>query len=242
MPRDPAVPLARSEVRVQIVEAALALLRDGGAGAVTTRRVADAAGVQAPTIYRLFGDKDGLLDAVAEHAMALHVADKRARRVDDPVEALRLGWQSQIDFGVTHPELTRLMNARSEVSPAVRAGVGVLEARVHALATAGLLTVSEERAVGLIHAAGVGAVQATLETPPDLRDPGLADALFDAVLRQIARPRPTVGASTDTAVPDTATITVQFRTLVPALPAMSAAERALMLEWLDRSIRAAERP
>ncbi|WP_328341958.1 helix-turn-helix domain-containing protein [Micromonospora sp. NBC_00421] len=38
----------------------------GGARAVTTRGVAERARVRAPTIYRLFGDKDGLVEAVAE--------------------------------------------------------------------------------------------------------------------------------------------------------------------------------
>ena len=52
------------------MEVAARLLREQGAAAVTTRAVAMAAGVQAPTIYRLFGDKDGLLDAVAEYVLA----------------------------------------------------------------------------------------------------------------------------------------------------------------------------
>ena len=49
------------------------------AAAVTTRAVADAAGVQAPTLYRLFGDKDGLMEAVAEHVMAAFVHAKAER-------------------------------------------------------------------------------------------------------------------------------------------------------------------
>ena len=65
-----------TEVRASIVEAAARLLHEEGARAVTTRGVAQAAGVQAPTIYRLFGDKDGLVQAVAEHVMATYVAAK----------------------------------------------------------------------------------------------------------------------------------------------------------------------
>ena len=38
-----------------------------------------AAGVQPPTIYRLFGDKVGLLDAVTEHGFQTYLADKGAR-------------------------------------------------------------------------------------------------------------------------------------------------------------------
>ncbi|WP_338419811.1 TetR family transcriptional regulator [Streptomyces klenkii] len=45
---------------------------------MTTRAVAAAAGVQAPAIYRLFGDKDGLLEAVAEQRLR-HVPRGQAR-------------------------------------------------------------------------------------------------------------------------------------------------------------------
>ncbi|MGF2047081.1 helix-turn-helix domain-containing protein, partial [Enterococcus gallinarum] len=58
---------SRDDVRERIIAAAADLLQDGGTAAVTTRAVAERASTQAPTIYRLFGDKDGLLDAVAEH-------------------------------------------------------------------------------------------------------------------------------------------------------------------------------
>ncbi|WP_422391923.1 TetR/AcrR family transcriptional regulator [Arthrobacter sp. N1] len=227
----------RAELRAHIIEGAARLLREGGAAAVTTRRVADAAGVQAPTIYRLFGDKDGLLDAIAEHVMAVHVAGKAAHADghQDPVEALRSGWRMQMDFGLSNPELIRLMNARPGTSPAIETGIEVLQGRIHALATAGLLQVSERRALEMIHAAGTGAVQALLETPPERRDPGLADALFEAVLNQITRPRRAVdetGSNTS--------ITVNFATLVPQLPGLSAAERSLMVEWLNRSIQTAQ--
>lgn len=227
----------RAELRTQIIEAAHRLLRDEGVAAVTTRRVAEAAGVQAPTIYRLFGDKDGLLDAVAEHAMALHVTAKASHDADedDPVRALVAGWRSQIDFGLSNPELIRLMGARGETSPALAAGIEVLRGRIHRLAGAGLLRVSEQRALDMVHAAGVGAVQALREMPPQHRDVGLADALLDAVLAQICRQD---GVAED-AEPATS-IMVRFATLVPELPGLSTAERSLMSEWLEKSIRAAQ--
>ena len=55
---------ARGATRARIVDVAARLLQTDGPAAVTTRAVAEGAGVQAPTIYRLFGDKEGLLDAV----------------------------------------------------------------------------------------------------------------------------------------------------------------------------------
>jgi len=50
--------------RHRIVEAAVELLEKGGPDAVSTRAVAAAAGMQPPAIYRLFGDKEGLLEAI----------------------------------------------------------------------------------------------------------------------------------------------------------------------------------
>ena len=67
---------SRADVRAGILAATARLLAEEGADAVTTRAVAQASGVQAPTIYRLFGDKDGLVDALAEHVMAGYVADE----------------------------------------------------------------------------------------------------------------------------------------------------------------------
>ena len=62
----------RLDARTRIVEVAARLLQEQGPAAGTTRGVAQGAGVQAPMIYRLFGDKDGLLDAVAEHVLAAY--------------------------------------------------------------------------------------------------------------------------------------------------------------------------
>src|SRR6187200_2009731 len=112
---------ARDDLRSDIVGAAAALLHEKGARAVTTRGVAQAAGVQAPTIYRLFGDKDGLIDAVAEHVMAAYVAAKAGPVADaDPVADLRAGWQMHVEFGLANPELYGLLSSpgRGEPSPA----------------------------------------------------------------------------------------------------------------------------
>ena len=67
---------SRDQTRAQLVAVAAHLLATHGPDAVTTRAVALAAGVQAPTIYRLFGDKNGLLGAVAEHGFASYLARK----------------------------------------------------------------------------------------------------------------------------------------------------------------------
>ena len=75
------------------------------------RAVVAAAAVQAPTIYRLFGDKRGLLDAVAERSLAAYIAEKSAREPHpDPVQDLRDGWDTHVAFGLAHPGLFAIMS------------------------------------------------------------------------------------------------------------------------------------
>ncbi|WP_250034890.1 TetR/AcrR family transcriptional regulator [Paractinoplanes maris] len=226
---------ADSGIRARIVEAATRLLREQGVRGVTTRAVSQAAGVQAPTIYRQFGDKDGLIDAVAEHVMATYVAAKSetaATENGDPIADLRAAWQAHIDFGLANPGLYALLNNpdRAGHSPATEAGIEVLRARVRRVAAAGLLRVDEARAVAMIHAAGSGTVLALLGTTPADRDPGLSDALFDAVTAGILATAP---ATTD---PGPTAVAVTFSTVLADLPALTDAERALMAEWLTRSL------
>src|SRR6201995_2727109 len=109
--RKPDPSSARDLTRTHLVEVAARLLAEGGPDAVTTRSVALAAGVQAPTIYRLFGDKNGLLQAVAEHGFTSYMAQKHSDPDAGPVENLRAGWELHIGFGLANPELFRLMRA-----------------------------------------------------------------------------------------------------------------------------------
>ena len=143
---------SRADHRSRIVDVAARLLREEGPAAVTTRGVADAAGVQPPTIYRLFGDKDGLLEAVAEHVLATYVSDKAenekaASAADvDPLDELRSGWEMQIEFGVANPAVFRLLSEPDRVlqSPAARSGMQILQSRVHRVAdTVGSASMSD---------------------------------------------------------------------------------------------------
>lgn len=222
--------------RARIIDVAARLLRERGPSAVTTRGVAEGAGVQPPAIYRLFGDKDGLLEAVAEHVMAAHVAAKeavvRAATADDvdPLDDLRAGWETQIDFGVANPAVFRLLSDPDRVrdSAAARAGRQVLEARVQRVAATGRLRVGERRAVDIIQAAGIGTIQTLLATAPEHRDAGLADSMYDAVLQQILVEPPDRRDAGPTPA------TVALRAAVPRLAVLSDAERRLLTEWLDR--------
>jgi AcrR family transcriptional regulator len=230
----------RADTRAKIVDETARLLQEQGPAAVTTRAVADAAGVQAPTIYRLFGDKDGLLDAVAEHVLATYVSSKAAivaaASADnvDPLADLRSGWDMQIEFGVANPTIFALLSdpGRGMRSPAVESGQRVLESRVHRVALAGRLRVGEQRAVDLIHAAGTGTILTILSTPVEQRDPDLADAMYEAVLGQVLTDAP------DQAESELVAKAVALRAIAPELDMLSKAEQRLLTEWLDRAIDA----
>src|ERR1700761_2720557 len=94
--------------------AAAGLLETGGVDAVSTRAVAAAAGIQPPTLYRQFGDKDGLLDAVTSFVLREYLADKRRLLAEsgDPVTDLRGLWDQHVEFGFTRPDCYQLTYGR----------------------------------------------------------------------------------------------------------------------------------
>ncbi|WP_020419023.1 TetR/AcrR family transcriptional regulator [Amycolatopsis sp. ATCC 39116] len=223
---------AREVSRQRLVEVAADLLAREGREAVTTRAVAAAAGVQAPAIYRLFGDKDGLLDAVAEHGYATFLAAKHAdARPEDPVEDLRTGWDLAVEFGLANPELYTLMYGeprRGTDSAAFRAGMEILLDRIHRLASSGLLRVGEELAASLIHATARGAVLTWLSLPGDQRDPALLTALREAMITAVTLEEPAVRDASP------ASAARALRALLPEQTTLSSAEQHLLSEWLDR--------
>ncbi|MFZ6991800.1 TetR/AcrR family transcriptional regulator [Curtobacterium sp. RRHDQ66] len=215
-------------VRDRIVDAAADLLADVGPAGVTTRAVAAAAGVQAPTIYRQFGDKDGLLEAVADRVFAAYVAGKTVPDDVDPVEHLRDSFDAHIAFGLANPGLTALFSdpLRSH-STTEDQGIAVLRERIHRVALAGRLRVREPRAVSLVHAVGVGVVLDLIGTPDDERDPALVAAAWDALASAILVAAPEADPGSHAAA-------VQLAADDDALAALSPAERALMRDWLAR--------
>src|SRR5579863_10614285 len=107
----------RPDPRTRIVRAAIELLATGGRNAVTTRAVSAAAGVQPPTIYRQFGDMQGLLNVVARETLAVHVREQATRTLtNDPVEDLRQGWDLHIASGLANPDAFALLYSAPSVA------------------------------------------------------------------------------------------------------------------------------
>ncbi|MGW2327402.1 TetR/AcrR family transcriptional regulator [Streptomyces sp. NPDC001700] len=221
--------------RERIVAAAARLLAEGGTDAVSTRAVSAAAGVQPPTIYRLFGDKQGLLDAVVAHGFAAYLADKTAAQpTDDPVEDLRAGWDLHVGLGLANPALYLLMYGQQPPgasSPAALAAFDVLAGHIRRIAEAGRLRVPEERAAALVHAAGSGATLALIATPEERRDPGLSHAAREAVLAAITTAAAPAAPECE---PGPGSAAVTLRAVLSRSDALTASESALMREWLDR--------
>ena len=199
---------------------------------MTTRAVASAASVQPPTLYRLFGDKRGLLDAVAEHGVASFIAEKVAAIPHpDPVQDLREAWDAYVTFGLTNPAVFAIMNeigSAAPRSPAALAGIAVLRSRVRRLALAGRLRMAEERAVALIHAAGVGTITTLLATPQDERDPQLSTVARDIVLAAL------VADPSEQAGDALAPLAVSLRAHLDTADTLTPGERLLLQELMNR--------
>ncbi|MGA7416923.1 MAG: TetR/AcrR family transcriptional regulator [Acidimicrobiales bacterium] len=114
VPTHPAPPPAtmRSTRATEVVEAARRLLESEGPDALTMRRLGDALGIRAPSIYKHFPGKPAVEIALIEDAMvelghALHqaVVDARAAGAGDAVSPLLATYRAQ---AVAHPNLYRL--------------------------------------------------------------------------------------------------------------------------------------
>jgi AcrR family transcriptional regulator len=219
------------DTRERLVRAAADLLVEGGKEAVSTRAVAAAAGVQAPTLYRLFGDKDGLLDAVAAFGFSDYLATKHAMGAsDNPVDDLRRGWELHIGFGLARPAFYLLMYGEPRKREARLQADAMLREIISRIASAGRLTVPVEQAAQFVHATGLGVVLALIATPEQDRDLELITFAREQVIRAITTD---VAPDEPTDIPSRA---IALRVALEEDPPLmlSPAERALLAEWLNR--------
>ena len=228
------MPITEADVRERFLTAAEQQLAASEDGELSTRAVCSAVGVTQPVLYRVFGDKKGLLDALAERGLERYARRKQSLEVtDDPVADLVAGWDDHMAFAAQEPHLYRLVfSPRPGVHAAARAGVhALLVATLERCASVGALRVGVEVAAAMILSANVGLATNRLAEPDVYGaaevSAGLRDAVFDAVL----------AAPADRA--DDAPLAATSRQLAaqirvdPSTP-LAPEERALLAVWLDR--------
>src|ERR1700754_3167240 len=92
-----------------LVEASIALAREGGPDRVILREAARAAGVSHSAAYRHFADREALLAEVSRHAR-VELAEEMRRRVNrttDPRKRLQAVGGAYIEFALHQPGLFR---------------------------------------------------------------------------------------------------------------------------------------
>jgi AcrR family transcriptional regulator len=221
----------------RMLRAAAELLKTGGIDAVSTRAVATAAGVQPPTIYRLFGDKDGLLDAVSGFVLQDYMEKKRRLigSSDDPIDDLRELWDLHIDFAFEDPNCYVLIYGQARpgrMVPAALETVKMLTEAIGRLADQGRLTMSVDRATAYFRSCGVGFILTQFGTPPERRDPELSRIIFDDLMAAITSD-PKRKRSVADGLAGRAVALREALHDKNDLP-LTGAERDLLAEWLNR--------
>ena len=130
-------------LREALITAALEVIDERGLEALSMREVARRTGVSSGAPFRHFADREALLTATAEHALARFVEATEAgieAAGDDPLEQLRGMGTAFVSFAIEHPGHFRAMFRRelSAVdSPALRELRARGTARLRALVVAG---------------------------------------------------------------------------------------------------------
>jgi AcrR family transcriptional regulator len=230
------------DLRTQMLEAAEKLLDASPDRDISTRSVCEAVGVGAPVLYRLFGDKKGLLSAVVDYGFDRYLATKRAAAAsDDPVRDLRDGWDTHVAFALAHPAVYRLMYSPDfeAIPSAAHEALQLLREVLVRCAAAGRLRVAPDVAAQTIMSANIGVALSLVTQPDTYTDPDLSRRVRDAVHagllldpddlpREATDGRP--GAATNGLVPAALQLAALLRNQPNVLGEL---ETALLVHWLD---------
>jgi len=223
-----------NDLRNALLAAAEAQLVAAPDGEIATRAVCEAVGVTQPVLYRIFGDKRGLLDALADTGLERYAARKAELEASpDPAADLRSGWADHLAFAEDNPALYQLMFApRPWASSRARDGVSaLLRGTLSRCAAAGVLRMDIDTAASMLLAANVGLALNQMIDPAHDESTAVADALRDALMSAVlvdAAPR----SPRDAGAAARRQISAQLRLTPPET--LLPEETALMAIWLDR--------
>jgi AcrR family transcriptional regulator len=159
----------RAATRQEILDAAWAVARDQGLGALTLREVAARVGMQPPSLYSHFASKDAIYDAMYAQAWLTFLELIKNRVLPaDPRAALTEIASTFFDFAVADLARFQLMNQRSvpgfvPSKESYEPAIEVLEALRRELTTIG---VRDEAGVDLFTAMVGGLIDQQLANDP----------------------------------------------------------------------------
>ncbi|MBP0457584.1 TetR/AcrR family transcriptional regulator [Streptomyces montanisoli] len=234
---------AKSRTRRQILEVAAGILEREGAQAVSTRAVAAAAGIRAASLYQLFGDKDGLLSALAIHAFDLYLSEKHTlAQSGDPVADMRRGWDMHVDFGLRHPAFYLLMYGSDRPGrrpPAAGEAQALVMRFLNRAADDGCLRVPPALAAHLTLAAVTGVTLSLIGASEDERDMEVSARMRDTLIDSLTVDPPPASDATLASralALDAALDAALTGADGPALP-LRPSETALLHDWLHELAR-----
>ncbi|BBJ37834.1 TetR family transcriptional regulator [Streptomyces antimycoticus] len=232
---------AKTRTRQRILEVATGILEREGAEAVSTRSVAAAAGIRAASLYQLFGDKDGLLAALAIHAFDIYLAEKQAlAHTGDPVGDMRHAWDMHVDFGLRHPALYVLMYGTDRPGrrpPAADEAHELLLKFLDRMAAAGRLRLPPALAARLLLASITGVTLSLIGVPPEDRDPEVSARMRDTLIDSLAAGRPQPPDADPGLVPRALALDAALGAADEDELPLRPAETALLRVWLNQLAR-----
>lgn len=222
------------QLRSALLAAAESELVASADGDIATRAVCEIAGVTQPVLYRIFGDKRGLLDALVETGFERYTARKAGlEKSDDPVDDLLAGWDDHMAFASENPALYQLMfTPRPWVGTRARARINaLLTATLTRCAAAGALRVPVEQAAAMVLSANVGLALNRIAEPALYAAPAVSRALRDALFTEILSVNRT-GPVEEPLASAVSRLDAQL-TVAPATP-LAPEEIAVLRLWLKR--------
>lgn len=185
-------------------------------------------------LYRLFGDKNGLLAAVVDHAFEGYLTGKRVQPLSaNPADDLYLAWDAHVEFAMANPTVYRIAYGPGldYVPAGVEKARELLLERFVRCAQVGQLNTTPDNAAQAMMSSAAGVCLCLLSLPAGFDDPDLSRRVRDAVLagllvKEAVPVKGTVGRLE--------TVALQLAALIrSSSTALTGAETGLLLQWLD---------
>jgi hypothetical protein len=173
----------------------------------------------------------------------------------DPIQDLRTGWDTHVDFALRNPSLYRLMNSPAMRTPPLAAAEShrILTGDLERAAAQGKLRMAPEPAAQIIMSANVGVALMLVARPATFDDPSTSRRVRDAVHASVftadafasgsasegTREGAREGGRSAQIAPTAARLNALLRH--PGDSVLSVAEQVLLAEWLNRLSNAPDR-